>query len=110
MSMKRMAAMAAAFALALPGLASAGTNDMDVIVDGHTGAETRSVAVSLGDLNLASDSGMRRADSRLVRASRQVCGYVNGSILPVTDDYRACYGSAIEGARSDLGALARTQS
>lgn len=110
MTKKMLVAMAATMALALPGVASAGSNDMDVIVDGHAGTETRSLAVSVADLNLTSTNGMRRADSRLVRASKQVCGYVNGSVLPVTDDYRSCFGSAIEGARSDLSTLAQRQS
>lgn len=110
MTKKTLVALAATMALALPGVASAGSNDMDVVVDGHAGTETRSIAVSLADLNLASTNGMRRADSRLVRASRQVCGYVNGSVIPVTDDYRACYGSAIDGARNDLNGLAQRQS
>ncbi|QGP79501.1 UrcA family protein [Sphingobium sp. CAP-1] len=110
MTNKMLVALAATMALALPGVASAGSNDMDVIVDGHAGTETRTIAVSVADLNLASSNGMRRADSRLVRASKQVCGWVNGSILPVTDDYRACYGTAIEGARSDLNSLAQRQS
>ncbi|ETI63283.1 hypothetical protein C100_13325 [Sphingobium sp. C100] len=109
MTNKTLVALAATMALALPGVASAGSNDMDVIVDGNTGAETRSVAVSLADLNLASASGIRRADYRLIRASKQVCGFVNGSVLPVTEDYRNCYGAAIDGARSDLDALAQRQ-
>ncbi|WP_298399900.1 UrcA family protein [Sphingobium sp.] len=106
---KTLVALAATFTLALPGAAMAGSNDMDVIVDGNSGATTRTISVSVADLNLASTSGMRRADSRLIRASKQVCGYVNGSIIPVTDDYRTCYGSAIEGARSDLNNLAQRQ-
>lgn len=110
MTKKMLVAMAAAMALAVPGMASAGSNDMDVIVDGHAGTETRSIAVSIADLNLASTSGLRRADSRIVRASKQVCGFVNGSVLPVTDDYRTCFGSAIDGARSDLNTLAQRQS
>jgi UrcA family protein len=110
MTKKMLVALAATMALALPGVASAGSNDMDVIVDGNTGAQTRSVAVSVADLNLASNSGMRRADSRLIRASKQVCGYVNGSVLPITEDYRTCYGSALDGARSDLNTLAQRQS
>ena len=109
MTNKTLVALAATMALALPGVAIAGSNDMDVIVDGNTGAETRSVAVSLADLNLASASGIRRADYRLIRASKQVCGFVNGSVLPVTEDYRNCYGAAIDGARSDLDALAQRQ-
>jgi UrcA family protein len=107
MTNKTLAVLAASIALAIPGLASAGNNDMDVIVDGNTGAETRSMAVSVADLNLASASDLRRADYRLIRASKQVCGFVSGSVLPVTQDYRTCYGSAIEGARTDLNALAQ---
>ncbi|WP_088182393.1 UrcA family protein [Sphingobium sp. Z007] len=110
MTKKMWVAMAAAMALALPGVASAGSNDMDVIVDGRAGTETRSLAVSVADLNLASTNGMRRADSRVTRAAKQVCGFVNGSVLPVTDDYRNCFGSAIDGARSDLSTLAQRQS
>lgn len=110
MTRKTLVALAATFALALPGVASAGSNDMDVIVDGRSGTETRTLAVSVADLNLASANGMRRADSRVIRASRQVCGFVNGSILPVTDDYRTCYGEALDGARSDLSAMAQRQS
>ncbi|NWK94943.1 UrcA family protein [Sphingobium lactosutens] len=110
MTRKRMVALAATLAVALPGVASAGNSGMDVIVDGNTGAETRSIAVSVADLNLASTNGMRRADSRLVRASKQVCGFVNGSVIPVTDDYRDCYSAAIDGARSDLSALAQRMS
>lgn len=110
MTKKNWVAMAAAMALALPGVASAGSNDMDVIVDGRAGTETRSLAVSVADLNLTSTNGMRRADSRVTRAAKQVCGYVNGSVLPVTEDYRNCFGSAIDGARSDLSTLAQRQS
>jgi UrcA family protein len=107
MTKKTLAVLAASMALALPGLANAGNSDMDVIVDGNTGAQTRSVAVSVADLNLAKQGDLRRADYRLIRASKQVCGYVSGSVMPVTDDYRNCYGSAIEGARADLNTLAQ---
>ena len=107
MTRKTLVALAATMALALPGVASAGSTDMNVIVDGNTGAQTRSMSVSVADLNLASNSGMRRADYRLIRASKQVCGYVNGSVMPVTDDYRTCYGTALDGARADLSTLAQ---
>ncbi len=107
MTRKTLVALAATMVLALPGVASAGSNDMNVIVDGNTGAQTRSMSVSVADLNLASDSGLRRADYRLIRASKQVCGYVNGSVMPVTDDYRTCYGTALDGARADLSTLAQ---
>lgn len=109
MNRKTLVALAATMALALPGVASAGSNDMDVIVDGRAGTETRSIAVSLADLNLASSNGLRRADYRVTRAAKQVCGFVNGSILPVTQDYRSCFGEALDGARSDLNAIAQRQ-
>lgn len=107
MTRKTLVAMAATMVLALPGLANAGSTDMNVIVDGNTGAQTRSMTVSVADLNLASQSGFRRADYRLIRASKQVCGYVSGSVIPVSDDYRTCYGTALEGARADLTSLAQ---
>jgi len=110
MTKKTWVAIAAVIAVALPGVASAGSNDMDVIVDGRAGTETRSLAVSVADLNLASTNGMRRADSRVTRAAKQVCGFVNGSVLPVTEDYRNCFGSAIDRERSDLSTLAQRQS
>lgn len=109
MTNKTLVALAATIALALPGMASAGTNDSEVVVDGTTGATTRTVAVSVADLNLASSSGLRRADYRLIRASKQVCGYISGSIMPVTEDYRTCYGQALDGARTDLNAMAQRQ-
>ena len=107
MTNKMLAALAATLALSLPGVASAGSTDMDVIVDGTTGSQTRSMTVSLTDLNLANRSDLRRADYRLIRASKQVCGYMSGSVLPVTEDYRNCYGSAIDSARNDLNSLAQ---
>lgn len=109
MTSKTLVAFAATIALALPGVASAGSNDMDVIVDGRAGTETRSIAVSLADLNLASANGLRRADYRVTRAAKQVCGFVNGSVLPITNDYRSCFGQALDGARSDLSSIAQRQ-
>ena len=110
MTRKTLVVLAATVALALPGVASAGSNDMNVIVDGRAGTETRTIAVSVADLNLASANGMRRADSRVNRAAKQVCGWLNGSVIPVSDDYRNCFGQAIEGARSDLSEMAQRQS
>lgn len=109
MTAKTLVALAATMALALPGVASAGNDNMDVIVDGRAGTETRSIAVSVADLNLASSAGLRRADYRVTRAAKQVCGFVNGSIIPVTEDYRNCFGEALTGARSDLNAMAQRQ-
>ncbi len=79
MTKKTLVAMAATLALALPGMAIAGNSSNEVVVDGTTGL------------------------------AKQVCGWVNGSILPATPDYRDCVGSALDGARSDLNALAQRQ-
>ncbi len=102
MTRKTLAALAVTMCLVAPGLASATGMSSDVIVDGRTGAVTRSIAVTVADLNLASAHGYRMADSRITRAAKQVCGYVNGSIIPVTNDYRACFNGAQQGGRSEL--------
>lgn len=107
MTRKMLVALAATMAVALPTAASALSNNYDVIVDGKTGAETRSMAVSLHDLNLADQRGYRMADYRITKAAKKVCGYMNGSIIPETRDYRTCFGDALEGARDDLNVLAQ---
>jgi UrcA family protein len=109
MTGKMLVALAATLACALPTAALAGSTNTDVIVNGDTGAVTRTRAVTVADLNLASERGYRTADSRLVRAAKSVCGHVSGSIMPVTEDYRTCFGSAIDGARSDLDTLKQAQ-
>lgn len=102
MTRKTLAALAVAMALVAPGLASATATSSDVIVDGRTGAVTRSLAVSVADLDLGSTHGYRMADSRITRAAKQVCGYVSGSIIPVTSDYRTCFTGAQQDGRSEL--------
>src|SRR3546814_9669856 len=72
MARKTLVALTAAITLALPAAnAFAGINDMDVAVDGRTGMETRSIAVSMADLNLASTHGARMADSRITKAAKK---------------------------------------
>jgi UrcA family protein len=109
MTRKTMVALAAAMTFALPASASALSNDMDVIVDGRSGTETRSITVSVADLNLASSRGARVADSRINRAAKEVCGWMNGSIQQPTREFRNCYGAALDDARGDLDALAQAQ-
>lgn len=109
MTKKILVAAAAMAALVAPQLAQAGSSNYDVLVDGQLGTETRTIAVSLDGLNLLSQRGYNLADSRIDRAAKKVCGFVNGSILPATRDYRNCYGSALGGARSDLDGMVAAQ-
>jgi UrcA family protein len=109
MTRKTLAALAAAMTLALPTSGFAFSNDMNVIVDGRTGTETRSLTVSVSDLNLARAHDARLADSRINRAAKQVCGWLNGSIQQPTRELRACYGAALDDARSDLNTLIQAQ-
>ena len=109
MTGKMLAALAATMTLALPVAASAGSNAMTVIVDGHAGTETRSVAVSVADLNLGSSHGLQLADSRITRAAKQACGWLDGSIQQPTREYRACLGTALGDARTDLGNLVQAR-
>jgi len=100
-----MAALAAAMTFALPASALAGSNDMKVVVDGRAGTETRSITVSLADLNLASNHSVRLADSRLTRAAQQACGWMRGSIQRPSREYRGCFEDALGSARADLDNL-----
>ncbi len=109
MTRKMLVALAATMAVALPTAASALSNNYDVIVDGQTGNEIHSIGVRVGDLNLADPRGYRMADYRVTKAAKKVCGFVNGSVVPETRDYRTCFGDALEGARSDLDKLAGAQ-
>jgi UrcA family protein len=107
MTRKMLVALAATMAFALPASASALSTNDDVIVDGHSGTETRSIGVSVRDLNLGDERGYRVADYRITSAAKKVCGYMKGSVIPETRDYRECFGDALEGARNDLNTLAQ---
>lgn len=107
MTRKLLVALAATMAIALPTAASALNANADVIVDGNSGTETRSITVSLRDLNLGDQRGYRMADYRITKAAKKVCGHMNGSIIPETRDYRTCFGDALDGARDDLNTLAQ---
>lgn len=106
MTMKRLAALAATMTLALPGAALASGT---LVVDARAGTETRSIAVSVTDLNLASVHGSRLANSRIDRAAKQACGWLQGSIQQPTREFRDCYGRALESARGRLDGLAQGQ-
>jgi UrcA family protein len=99
---KMLVALAATMVCALPTAALALDNSLDVIVERTNRAEKYSTVVSLAGLDLASDQGVRWADGRIVKASRQVCGWVQGTVLPETREYRTCVGDALNNARNDL--------
>ena len=110
MTRKTLAALAASLALALPASTFAASNDTNVIVDGYAGTETRSITVALDDLNLASSRGARMADSRVTRAAKKVCGYMDGTVQQPTREYRTCFGDALTEAREDLASLIEARS
>ena len=109
MTRKRLAALAATMAFALPASAMAGSTETNVVVVDHSGTETRSITVSVADLNLASAHGARLADNRIARAAKQVCGWMSGTVLQPTREYRSCFTAALDGARGDLGTLIQAQ-
>jgi UrcA family protein len=72
--------VAAAVAFAAPALAQ--PSDMTTVTAPHG----RSIAVSVGDLDLASAEGQRTLDERLWRAARDVCSFTR---LRDLAEYRA---------------------
>jgi UrcA family protein len=65
---------------------------------GHA-AESDSVRVSYADLNLASDTGQRILESRIVRAARIVCVYDDSRDLDLAPEVNACRSDAVADAR-----------
>jgi UrcA family protein len=109
MNRKMLVALAATAALALPTGALALDKNDDVIVDGTSGAETRTVAIKLRDLDLASAQGQQVANARIDDAARTLCTWKTGSVLPDTADYRSCYNDAMDSAQRDMESFARAQ-
>ena len=90
--MKKVFALVAAFALALPAVSAQ--------------AEDRSITVEYGDLNLASARGQERLTRRIESAARKVCGFysrANASIIE-SSEARACYKQAKAGAMTQFAA------
>lgn len=105
MTGKMTAALAAALVCASPAQTWALSADSAVIVEGSRGEEVHRVTVSMAGLDLAADSGVRWADARLDKASKKVCGWVQGTVLPETRDYHTCVNDALDNARADLGKM-----
>src|SRR4051812_34858881 len=73
-----------AAALALGGVASAGTV-----------RELPSVVVKYGDLNLGTTEGVAALHSRLSRAARKVCSELDSRVLGLREQYDACISGAV---------------
>jgi UrcA family protein len=70
-------------ALALAGVASAGTRD------------TNSVVVRYGDLNLNSQAGVASLHKRILNAARSVCSPLETRVLGLRDVYDDCVAEAL---------------
>lgn len=71
--------------------------------DGNRDIQT--ATVSYGDLNLASEAGAQKLESRIRYAARKVCGpQANRSITAMTD-YRTCYKSALTSGKKAMVTL-----
>ena len=78
-------------ALALSGLAAAGSRDI------------ASVVVRYGDLNLDSRAGVVGLHKRLRNAAESVCGNLNSRILGLNDAYDACVADALANGVAAVG-------
>ena len=78
-------------ALALSGIAAAGSRD------------TSSVVVRYGDLNLNSYAGVAGLHKRLRNAAESVCGNLNSRILGLNDAYDACVAESLANGVAAVG-------
>jgi UrcA family protein len=78
-------------AMALSGIAAAGTRD------------TSSVVVRYGDLNLNSRAGVAGLHKRLRNAAESVCGNLDSRILGLSDAYEQCVAEALGNGVAAVG-------
>jgi UrcA family protein len=78
-------------ALALSGIATAGSRD------------AASVVVRYGDLNLNSLAGVAGLHKRLHNAAESVCGNLSSRILGLNDAYQACVADALANGVAAVG-------
>ena len=89
--MKSIQFLAAVAALALSGIAAAGSRD------------TSSVVVRYDDLNLNSRAGVVKLHKRLRNAAESVCGKLNSRILGLNDAYDQCVEDALANSVAAVG-------
>jgi len=70
-------------ALALSGIAAAGSSDVN------------SVVVRYGDLNLNSQAGVKSLHKRIRNAAESVCSELHTRVLGLRDDYDQCVNEAV---------------
>jgi UrcA family protein len=87
-----LAALVSAGALVVPTVSQAAELD------------TRSVAVSYSDLNLASSMGRRVLERRMAWAAQSVCEIEAPRSVPLDREMRSCRTVALEGARPQFEA------
>jgi UrcA family protein len=92
--MKTFKLLLPAIALAMTGIASAGTR-----VD----AETPSVVVHYGDLNLNSQAGVLKLHARLRSAAQGVCSSLDSRVLGLLEQYESCVAKALTQSVAAVG-------
>jgi UrcA family protein len=92
--MKSFKLLPLAIALAMTGLASAGTR-----VD----AGTPSVVVQYGDLNLNSRAGVLALHARLRSAAQDVCSPLDSRVLGLLEQYESCVDDAVAQSVAAVG-------
>lgn len=81
--MKMIKALFPVAALALSGIAAAGSSDV------------HSVVVRYGDLNLHSQAGVASLHKRIRNAAESVCSELNNRVLVLRDVYNQCVTEAV---------------
>jgi UrcA family protein len=99
--------LAAAGLAAAAAPALAGMPDDDTVVTGERSEDAVSTYVYYSDLNLGSETGIERLETRVRSAARNIC-YSNG-IRPVNIQMleRRCFREAMDGAEPQIAAAVR---
>ncbi len=92
MSIRFIKLLPVAAALAISGLAQAGTP-----------RDLPSVVVKYGDLSLNSKAGIATLHSRIKNAAQQVCSPLNSRVLGLRDQYEQCVSDAVTQSVAAVG-------
>ena len=92
--MKSFKLLVPAIALAVSGLAAAGT---------RVATDVPSVVVQYGDLNLNSKAGVVKMHARLKGAAQQVCDSLNSRVLGLREQYDRCVIDAVSDGVKQVG-------